>query len=279
MIKKSLTSFFSSRSHEFWNIEEYISDHNNKLIEKTGYNLSVLFIDKKHSSGRIKSGIVELRISKNLPHFIKVKHIESLISKLTPKLSKMNQNLGKDKIREFLNCISKGFCIVNSTKITIIKNSTKTTFKIDKNLFEIQIPNLNYETMSLEELERIEKKCGKLICELFTGEVKEIVYSLNKKSLNSKLGEISLNYTSSKWGHCTGKDDIMINIALLNAPLWVLEYVIYHELAHTIHKNHSSKYWSVCNSLTPHTKSARIFLRHSPQIIWESNLENDIKNN
>ena len=42
-----------------------------------------------------------------------------------------------------------------------------------------------------------------------------------------------------RWGSCTVKDNINLNWRLIKAPMFVIDYVIIHELAHFIEANHT----------------------------------------
>lgn len=43
----------------------------------------------------------------------------------------------------------------------------------------------------------------------------------------------------SRWGTCQpSKETIMLNIALIHVPLYLIEYVVYHELAHFVYLDH-----------------------------------------
>jgi predicted metal-dependent hydrolase len=51
---------------------------------------------------------------------------------------------------------------------------------------------------------------------------------------------------SSLWGSCsTDTGAIRINGKLTKAPVWVLDYVLVHELAHLLHADHSPAFWLV----------------------------------
>ncbi len=47
----------------------------------------------------------------------------------------------------------------------------------------------------------------------------------------------------SRWGSCSEKNNISLNVKLVVLPPEVLDYVISHELVHTQIKNHSKDFW------------------------------------
>lgn len=279
----SLLNFFSNNILDKTHSIEVENSNDNsydelkeKVFNLTQLNLEIIFSNTKHSSARVKGNILELKISKKLPNKIKEEHIESLVEKMIKKIKK-NPHIShlKNPIDEFRKAILQRYCYIGNRKIDFKINTTKTRIKCEY-CNEIQciisLPHLNYETLDNITLQQIEKNCAKLLCKIFQRDVEYKVQELNNQTLHSKLGNITFNYVTSKWGHCTSKNDIMLHIALLNAPIWVYEYVILHELAHTIHKNHSKKFWDVCNSLTPHTKASKLYLKNSPPILWRVNI-------
>ena len=73
-----------------------------------------------------------------------------------------------------------------------------------------------------------------------------------------KFERVRIKNMSSRWGSCSGKNNINLNIRLFLLPEFLQEYVILHELVHTQIKNHGPEFWAeltrVCN-----VKNARIF--------------------
>ena len=49
-----------------------------------------------------------------------------------------------------------------------------------------------------------------------------------------------------RWGSCTVGDSVTFNWRLIKAPMFVIEYVIVHELAHLLEPNHTDAFWASC---------------------------------
>lgn len=61
---------------------------------------------------------------------------------------------------------------------------------------------------------------------------------------------VTVKNTISRWGSCSTSNHINLNIHLMRLPQHLSDYVILHELAHTIHKNHGPKFWQCLNEHT-----------------------------
>lgn len=65
----------------------------------------------------------------------------------------------------------------------------------------------------------------------------------------------------SRWGSCYSDGRIQFNWKLLQAPAWVVDYVIVHELCHLHHPNHSSAFWALVSHHYPQTPQAKRWLK------------------
>lgn len=64
----------------------------------------------------------------------------------------------------------------------------------------------------------------------------------------------------SKWGSCSTNKNISINWRIIKAPVFVIDYVIVHELCHTLIMNHSVKYKTLLNAHYPKCEEAQAWL-------------------
>ena len=62
--------------------------------------------------------------------------------------------------------------------------------------------------------------------------------------------KISLRDNKSRWGSCSRDNNISLNIHLMRLPQHLCDYVILHELTHTIYKHHQKVFWQYLNGLT-----------------------------
>jgi predicted metal-dependent hydrolase len=53
----------------------------------------------------------------------------------------------------------------------------------------------------------------------------------------------------TRWGSCSKKNNINLNINLVRLPQELIDYTILHELVHTRVKNHSPKFWDQMDAL------------------------------
>ena len=61
---------------------------------------------------------------------------------------------------------------------------------------------------------------------------------------------VTVKNVSSRWGSCSIANHINLNIHLVRLPEHLSDYVILHELTHTIHKNHRDLFWKHLNVIT-----------------------------
>jgi hypothetical protein len=72
----------------------------------------------------------------------------------------------------------------------------------------------------------------------------------------------------TRWGSCSDKNNINLNINLVRLPDELIDYVILHELVHTRIKNHSHQFWEEMNKVVEDPKSLDKKLRqYTPSLL------------
>ncbi|MDR0469916.1 MAG: M48 family metallopeptidase [Peptococcaceae bacterium] len=113
---------------------------------------------------------------------------------------------------------------------------------------------------------------GGLTHEEIKGAVIQVYKAVAKKMLMAKAGEFAarmgvkpaaVKVTSAKtrWGSCSGKNNINFSWRLIMAEADVIDYVVIHELAHIRELNHSPRFWEHVEEALPDYQDRRKKLR------------------
>jgi len=69
--------------------------------------------------------------------------------------------------------------------------------------------------------------------------------------------ELRITSGHTRWGSCSGDNTISLNLSLMSLPERLIDYVICHELCHTIQHNHSPKFWELVAQFQPNWRELR----------------------
>jgi len=87
------------------------------------------------------------------------------------------------------------------------------------------------------------------------------------KNLGVKYNAIKILDLKYRWGSCTPKDNINFNWRLIKAPIFVIDYVIVHELTHLIEPNHTPEFWNIVSVQLPHYNKAKDWLKANGHLL------------
>lgn len=78
-----------------------------------------------------------------------------------------------------------------------------------------------------------------------------------------------LSHATGRWGYCRADGWIGLNWRLYQAPLFVIDYVVVHELVHRQFPHHQRSFWAQVRLCYPEADRARDWLkRHGRTLIW-----------
>ena len=64
-----------------------------------------------------------------------------------------------------------------------------------------------------------------------------------------KYEKLTIRASRTKWGSCSGRNHISLSLFLMALPEHLRDYVIIHELCHTVHHNHSPRFHALVDRL------------------------------
>ena len=87
------------------------------------------------------------------------------------------------------------------------------------------------------------------------------------KQLDLKYGKIKISNANSRWGSCSGKNNLNFTWRLIMAPLEIIDYVVVHEIIHIIEKNHSKDFWNKVSAVLPDYYTKRRWLHDNGHML------------
>lgn len=96
-----------------------------------------------------------------------------------------------------------------------------------------------------------------------------IIKEVKKLAIKYKFSynRITIKNTRTIWGSCSATNNLTFSKNIFLLPEKAMKYIIVHELAHTIEKNHSRNFWKIVAKIIPQYKKIRAWLRLHSYII------------
>nr|WP_297176951.1 M48 family metallopeptidase [uncultured Agathobaculum sp.] len=72
---------------------------------------------------------------------------------------------------------------------------------------------------------------------------------------------ITITSARTRFGSCSPKNRLCFSWRLMDYPEEAIDYVVVHELAHIVHKNHGPQFWALVEQYMPDYRARRDLLR------------------
>ena len=78
---------------------------------------------------------------------------------------------------------------------------------------------------------------------------------------------VTVRNQRSRWGSCSRRGTISLNWRIIQAPPFVRDYLILHELMHLRQMNHSPRFWREVERVCPNYKTAERWLKQHSSLL------------
>ena len=114
------------------------------------------------------------------------------------------------------------------------------------------------------------EKRAEALREWYVGKAKEKIVprvNIHARNLGVRVAEVKIVDSRYRWGSCTVKSNVNLNWRLMKAPMFVIDYVIVHELAHLREANHTPRFWNIVRAQSPTMEKAKVWLKENGQLL------------
>ncbi len=134
--------------------------------------------------------------------------------------------------------------------ITVDHN--KASAMVGNGVIQINIPqSRDHQTPEIQQFIR------RVITQVMRQEAKIYLPTRTKElaqNHNFVYENVFVKHVKTRWGSCSSINNINLNIHLMRLPGPLIDYVILHELAHTVEKNHGKSFWQLLEKVCPGSK-------------------------
>lgn len=123
---------------------------------------------------------------------------------------------------------------------------------IEKNLEKVKKRTQNAYELSEQEIKELRKKAKEYLPQRteYFAEIMGVEYT-----------SIKITSAKTRYGSCSAKNGICYSLYLMQKPLNAVDYVVVHELAHTVHHNHSPQFYAFIEKFMPDYKERNRLLK------------------
>lgn len=65
------------------------------------------------------------------------------------------------------------------------------------------------------------------------------------EELGVRVNKIFFRRMKTKWASCSSRRNLTVNTLMKHLPEWLIEYVVFHEIAHLAEKKHNDRFWKM----------------------------------
>lgn len=171
--------------------------------------------------------------------------------------------------------VEQNYTLFNESTIFQTKEHRLRLLKHGKRTIQIIIKNRIIYVLYPEFADigdtRIQKSIRKAITEAWRIEAKKYLPARVRELAvkhGFKYGSIYIKNAGTRWGSCSPVNNINLNVQLMRLPQHLTDYVILHELVHTVQKNHGKNFWTLLDKVTGNARNLDRQLKKYNLKVW-----------
>ncbi|PLW97313.1 MAG: M48 family peptidase [Marinilabiliales bacterium] len=132
------------------------------------------------------------------------------------------------------------YCTRNHRLVINTRHNSNLSFTVEPGITLVQVP----EEATVTD-PQIQEWIKKAIEETWRIEAKAMLpqkVSLWAQRYNFKYQNVTIRNSKTRWGSCSSNGNINLSLHLMRLPEELIDFVILHELTHTVHKNHGPQF-------------------------------------
>lgn len=185
-----------------------------------------------------------------MPYNVKFDDVERFVIQKTEWIEKAKEKMAKLETRKTVFNESTPFK-TKKRELTFVRHTVENTVvssRILQDEIRISVP----EGVDLEH-PAVQDLTAKTIERAWVLEAKELLpvrISQLATSHGFMYSGVVLKRIKSRWGSCSAQNNINLSVYLMQLPDSLIDYVLLHELCHTVEKNHGPKFWALLDKCT-----------------------------
>jgi predicted metal-dependent hydrolase len=201
----------------------------------------------------------------------KASHISISIKPHNPVKVTVPENISYETAQQFLvskitwvqrhlnemNSKEKGLTVFDENTNFSTRYHTLKLLKHNKGTIKISVNNriirVYYPDFADASHPKVQTAIHKAVEEAWRIEAKAVLPKRVSELANKfgfKYQEVFIKNARTRWGSCSHNNRINLSLHLMMLPDHLIDYVILHELTHTIHKNHGQRFWEHLDKIT-----------------------------
>lgn len=179
------------------------------------------------------------------PPFVDRAYIEKTIEEMRPRLLKLVE---KKMEKKLFTPLTEFSTFSFSLRLVESESTNNYYLKLKEGILSISCPaNTDYQD------ERVQQTIRDLIEKTFRYEAKRL-FPQKVEVLAQRHGftvsDVKINKSRTRWGSCTSRKSINLSYYCMLLPEYLVDFVILHELCHTIEMNHGERFWQLLDKVS-----------------------------